>query len=153
MKGDQKKVVSNDQKPTQTPSKHQREGYQSLFQPTNVGRDPPQGPLTHPLAPKMTRIAVHSMVKRWPGRGRCVKIQQKPTKHHPNIKTTTTKQFPTKKIHPGPSRRSLAQFREISDFGNFRVWKSYFQNFPDFFWNRWTSRTRLKVVRTSNESI
>jgi hypothetical protein len=32
MKGDQKKVVSNEQKPTQNPSKHQREGYQRIFQ-------------------------------------------------------------------------------------------------------------------------
>ena len=55
----------------------------------------------------------------WEGRGRCHKIQEKPTRHHPNIKTTTTKQFPTKKIQPGLSRRGLNQFGKISDFGKF----------------------------------
>ena len=91
--------------------------------------------------------------KSWEGRGRCVKIQGKPSKHHPNIKTTTTKQFPTKKVNRGPSRRCLAQFQKISDFGKFRVWKSYFQNFPDFFQKRWTEKTLLHRVSTSNETI
>ena len=103
--------------------------------------------------PKLARIAVHSKAKRRPGRGRCVKIQRKPTKHHPNIKTTTTKQFPTKKIQPGPPRRCLARFQKISDFGKFRVWKSYFQSFPDFFQNNFSGQTRMDHVSEWYESI
>ena len=103
--------------------------------------------------PKLARIAVHSTAKRRPGRGRCVKIQQKPTKHHPNIKTMRTKQFPTKKIQPGLSRGGLTRFQKISDFGHFRVRKSYFQYFPAFFQNNWTEQTQFRVVRAWEETI
>ena len=91
--------------------------------------------------------------KSWEGRGRCVKIQGKPTKHHPNIKTTTTKQFPTKKIQPGLSRRGLTRFQKISDFGKFRVRKSYFQKLPAFFQKRLLQKALGHFVGTWNECI
>ena len=100
MKGDQKKVVSNDQKPTQNPSKHQREGYQSLFQSTNVGRDPPRGlwPLLSP--------------QKWP-ESQCIARQNgdqagggvsKSNRNQPNT-TQTSKQRQPSSFQPKKSNR------------------------------------------------
>ena len=100
MKGDQKKVVSNEQKTTQSPSKHQREGYQSLFQSTNVGRDPPRG-LWPTLSPQ-----------NWP-ESQCIARQNgdqagggvsKSNRNQPNT-TQTSKQRQPSSFQPKKSNR------------------------------------------------
>ena len=42
---------------------------------------------------------------------------------------------------------------KIQDFGKFRVWKSYFQSFPDFFQNNFSEQTRMDHVSEWYESI
>ena len=153
MKGDQKKVVSNEQKPTQNPSKHQREPFQTTFQSTQTNRDPPRGLWPVRLPPKwpkrwgwyLGQLGQSDTSIYWEAR---IKWN-----HSQASKQQQPDCFPAKKIHRGPSGRGLAQSRKIQDFDKIRVRKSYFQSFPDFFQNILPEQTRMKVVRTWNEGI
>ena len=63
MKGDQKKVFSNEPKQTQTPLQTSKRAIPDNFSINTNQQGPSQGPLTPPLAHKLTKIALHSMEK------------------------------------------------------------------------------------------
>ena len=114
MKGDQKKVVSNEQKPTLSPSKHQREGYQRFFQSTNVGRDPPRGlwPIRRPqIEPKLQCIA-------WQNGGRAGGGVTKSKRNQPNT-TQTSKQRQPSSFQPKKSSRDSPVWE------NLRLWQIF----------------------------
>ena len=67
------------------------------------------------------------------------------------LKGNTTDLFSIKNCHPKVNSdlggRTVAGWK-IQDFGKFRVRKSYFQSFPDFFQNNWTEQTRMDTSST-----
>ena len=149
MKGDQKKVVSNDQKPTQSPSKHQREGYQRIFQSTNVGRDSPRGLwpiLSPPKWPKLQCIA-------WQNGDQAGGGVSKSKGNQPNT-TQTSKQRQPSSFQPKKSNRvSLGgvwpSFRKSQILAILECGNRTFNLFPTF--SKIIERSKLEWIMSVHE--
>ena len=150
------KVFSNEQKSTETPSKHQRESFDRSFQSTRTIRDPPGG-----LRPISLNVNFGQICKRTRKRGRqnfwlifdSFKILNRVVFRCQMAQASfADSENGVRKWNRTSGGETAAEWK-IQDFGKFRVWKSYFQKLLAFFQKRLMQKGLGHFVGTWNECI